>query len=85
MITIKHFTAAWCQPCKQLTPIMQNITREYPMIGYQKIDIDNNSDIAQQYGVRAVPTVLFEKDGKLVQQVVGLQTMAHYERIINSL
>lgn len=85
MITIKHFTASWCQPCKQLTPIMQNLTREYPMIGYQKIDIDTNSDVAQKYGVRAVPTVLFEKDGKLIQQVVGLQTMAHYERIINSL
>ena len=55
------------------------------MIGYQKIDIDTNSDVAQKYGVRAVPTVLFEKDGKLIQQVVGLQTMAHYERIINSL
>jgi len=85
MITIKHFTAAWCQPCKQLTPIIQKIVGEYPMIGYQKIDIDQNSEIAQQYGVRAVPTVLFEKHGKVVQQVVGLKPMSYYEQIINSL
>lgn len=55
------------------------------MIGYQKIDIDTNSEIAQQYGVRAVPTVLFEKHGKVVQQVVGLKPMSYYEQIINSL
>lgn len=85
MITIKHFTASWCQPCKQLIPIMQKIAKEYPMINYQRVDIDNNPDVAQQYGVRAVPTVLFEKHGTIVQQVVGLQPMEYYEQIINNL
>lgn len=85
MITIKHFTASWCQPCKQLIPIMQKIAKEYPMINYHRVDIDNNPDVAQQYGVRAVPTVLFEKHGTVVQQVVGLQPMEYYEQIINNL
>ena len=55
------------------------------MVNYHKVDIDNNPDVAQQYGVRAVPTVLFEKHGTVVQQVVGLQPMEYYEQIINNL
>ena len=85
MITIKHFTATWCQPCKHLTPVIDQLRGENPSVAYQKIDIDNNPDVAQQYGVRAVPTVLFEKHGTVVQQVVGLQPMEYYEQIINNL
>lgn len=85
MITIKHFTAAWCQPCKALYPVMQELVSEYPMIGYQKIDIDNDPDFAQRFGVKAVPTILFEKNGVVVQQVVGLQPKNYYERILNNL
>jgi thioredoxin 1 len=84
-MTIKHFTATWCQPCKALSPIMDELRSQNPTVGYQKIDVDNNSDIAQQYGVRAVPTIVFEKNGLVLQTVVGVQTKAYYENIINSL
>jgi thioredoxin 1 len=85
MIKIRHFTATWCQPCKALYPVMKEIVSEYPMVGYQKIDIDNEPDIAQRFGVKAVPTILFEKNGVIVQQVVGLQPKNYYERILNNL
>jgi len=84
-MTIKHFTATWCQPCKALSPIMDELRSQNPTVGYQKIDVDNNSDIAQQYGVRAVPTIVFEKNGSVLQTVVGVQPKSYYENIINSL
>ena len=85
MITIKHFTATWCQPCKALTPVMDEIRSENRTVGYQKIDIDDNPAIAQHYGVRAVPTIIFEKNGSVVQQVVGAQPKSYYQSLINSL
>lgn len=85
MITIKHFTATWCQPCKQLSPIMRELSSQNPTIGYQIIDIDNNSDVAQKYGVRAVPTIVFERNGQVVQAVVGVQPKSYYQNLINSL
>jgi len=85
MITIKHFTASWCQPCKQLSPIMRELSSQNPTVGYQMIDIDNNSDVAQQYGVRAVPTIIFERNGSVVQAVVGVQPKSYYQNLINSL
>lgn len=85
MITIKHFTASWCQPCKHLAPVMDELIRENPSVAYQKIDIDSNADVAQQYGVRAVPTIIFEKNGTVVQQVVGVNQKSYYQSIIKSI
>jgi thioredoxin 1 len=85
MINIKHFTAAWCQPCKALAPVMNDIVSEYPMVGYQQIDIDNSPELAQKYGIKGVPTILFEKNGTVVQQVVGLMPKSHYQKILNNL
>jgi len=85
MLKIKHFTASWCQPCKQLSPIMRELSSQNPSVGYQIVDIDNDSDVAQQYGVRAVPTIVFEKNGSVVQTVVGVQPKSYYQNLINSL
>lgn len=85
MISIKHFTATWCQPCKHLTPVIDQLRGENPSVVYQKIDIDNNADVAQKYGVRAVPTIIFEKNGKVVQQVIGVQSKSYYQSIITSI
>jgi len=85
MIRIKHFTATWCQPCKQLSPIMRELSSQNPTVGYQIIDIDDNIDIAQEYGVRAVPTIVFEKNGLVVQTVIGVQPKSYYQSLIDSL
>lgn len=85
MITIKHFTATWCQPCKQLHPIMKVIRSQNNGIDYQMIDVDQNPEIAAKYGVRGVPNVVFEKNGTVVQQVIGLQPKSYYDSIIKSI
>ncbi|MFO7878957.1 MAG: thioredoxin [Bacteroidales bacterium] len=64
--------AEWCGPCRMLTPIMKEMAEEYDgkaVIG--KVDVDSNPDIAAKYGVRNIPTVLFVKNGELVDKQVG--------------
>ena len=85
MITIKHFTATWCNPCKQLSPIMRDLVNETEGIGYQIIDVDQNPDAASKLGIRSLPTVIFEKNGTVVQQVVGVQPKSYYQSIITTI
>jgi thioredoxin 1 len=76
MLTVKRFTAAWCQPCKQLAPVfdaLQNeMTNETDSIVFQTIDVDMNKDAALTAGVSSVPTVIFEKDGQQVYRFSGV-------------
>mgnify|MGYP002636726136 CR=1 FL=1 len=72
MKTVKYFSATWCQPCKQFKPVMQEIANE----GYnvQFIDVDSQAAVAQQYGIRSVPSLVFEEDGNLTTMVVGVHS-----------
>ena len=85
MITIKHYTASWCMPCKQLKPIMREILLKRPNVNYKLIDVDNNPDEASMYGVRGVPTVIFMKDGVEVNRITGLVSKTNYEIAIENL
>ena len=69
MKTIKYFTAKWCGPCQQFKPIMQEVANEGHSV--QFIDIDSERDIAQQYNVRSVPTVIIEQNGSEVNRLIG--------------
>lgn len=85
MVTIKHFTATWCQPCKQLTPIIRDIVSNTPGINYQIIDVDESPIIAQQYGVKSVPFVVFQKNNIILDQVVGLMPKSYYEGVLSKI
>ena len=66
------FWATWCGPCKLIAPIMEEMAEEYDgkaKIG--KVDVDNNQQIAVQFGIRSIPTVLIFKDGELKENIVG--------------
>jgi thioredoxin 1 len=70
MKKILYFSAPWCGPCKQFAPIMEQIGRTVPV---EKINVDEQSDLAATYGIRNVPTVLILKDGQVAQKFVGVQ------------
>ena len=66
------FWAPWCGPCKMVGPIIDELATEYEgkaIIG--KCDVDDNDDVASEFGIRNIPTVLFFKDGQLVDKQVG--------------
>ena len=69
---VLDFGAAWCGPCKQLAPIIDELSEEYAgRIAVGKCDIEECDDLTMEYGIRNVPTVIFIKDGKIVDRFVG--------------
>jgi thioredoxin 1 len=68
------FWAAWCGPCRMVAPHVDAIAEEYAgKAKVYKVDVDVEQDIAAKYGIMSIPTLLFFKDGKLADQVVGAQ------------
>ena len=70
MKEILYFTGVWCQPCKQLGPIMDSLQGQ---INFRKIDVDSDTELSVKYGVRNIPTLILLKDGEPVNRITGLQ------------
>ncbi|CAG8972666.1 hypothetical protein HYALB_00009306 [Hymenoscyphus albidus] len=70
-IVILDCFATWCGPCKVIAPTVVKFSDEFPSIHFVKIDVDEVPDVAQELGVRAMPTFLIFKDGEKVGEVVG--------------
>ena len=81
---ILDFWAEWCQPCKVLAPTVEEIAGEYEnIIKVGKLNVDDNPTTATKYGIRGIPTLLFFKGGKVIQQVRGVKSKAEIKKIIN--
>jgi thioredoxin 1 len=77
------FWAAWCGPCKAIAPLIDELAKEY--VGKMKIgkvDVDNNPKIATEYGVMSIPTIIFFKKGKVMNQLVGAASKLDLKRKI---
>ena len=76
------FWAAWCGPCKMLSPIIDEIAGERSDIKVGKVNVDEQTELAQQFGVMSIPTVIVFKDGKPVTSSVGVRPKAELERLL---
>lgn len=66
------FWAVWCGPCKAIAPIVEDLAQKYKgKLKVAKMDVDENQVVAQQYGIRSIPTLLFFKGGRVVDTVMG--------------
>ena len=82
MKMILYFTADWCGPCKQTKPIVEELNREQIMAKFFIIDVDSEIEMAQDFGIRSVPTFVVMKDNKEVHRVTGAKTRQQLEELI---
>jgi thioredoxin 1 len=79
-LSMVDFWAVWCGPCRLVAPFVEQIADEYQgQVTVGKLDVDANQRVATQFNVRSIPTILFFKEGKLVDQVVGAVPKAALE------
>jgi thioredoxin 1 len=87
-LTVLDFWAPWCAPCRMLSPIIDELSKDNEnneKINIAKVNVDENKASAVKYGIRGIPTVLFIKGGNVVDRVSGLKSKAELQEKINAL
>ncbi|HLF09483.1 MAG TPA: thioredoxin [Dehalococcoidia bacterium] len=80
------FWAEWCGPCKMIAPLLDQLADEYEgKVRFTKVDVDAYPELANRYGVRAIPTLLIFRDGTVATQVVGAQPKTTLKRHIEAI
>jgi len=84
-LTMVDFWATWCGPCRIVAPVIEQLADEYAEKGLRvgKLDVDANPNTAMKFGVRSIPTILFFKDGEVVDRLVGAMPKPQFEERIN--
>ena len=72
MLIVKKYFASWCQPCKQLAPLFEQLQQEITEVDFQTIDVDQDKQSVLEKGINSVPTVILEKDGQQVYRFSGV-------------
>ena len=82
-IRLKDFHADWCGPCKTQDPIVDELEQDWgDRVTFEKIDVDENQDIANQYQVRSIPTIIIEDDDGVVERFVGVTQREDLEQAL---
>lgn len=81
-LTLVDFWATWCQPCKMIAPILEELAAETEGVTFAKVNVDENPDVAIGLRIQAIPTLYLFKDGQAVDRVVGLQNKETLKALI---
>jgi thioredoxin 1 len=71
-VRLKDFYADWCGPCKTQDPILEELEADYADVEFEKVDVDEEQDVANEYQVRSLPTLIVENDDGIVDRFVGV-------------
>jgi thioredoxin 1 len=85
-LVMVDFWAVWCGPCQMVAPVVEELATEYAgKLKVMKLNTDENPEIAGRYQVMSIPTILFFKDGKPVEKLVGARPKRQFKEVIDSL
>jgi thioredoxin 1 len=82
MSHVLYFTADWCNPCKKVKPIVEEMNRE-SITKFQLVDVDSEMELVKRFEIRSVPTFILIEDGKEIKRTTGAQTRGQLEEFIN--
>jgi thioredoxin 1 len=78
------FWAEWCGPCKMLVPIIDDLASEYDgKIKFGKVNVEDSQQLAAEYGIRSIPTIMLFKDGQFTDQIVGLRSKRDFKSMLD--
>ena len=79
------FWAEWCGPCRMVAPVIEELAREYKdKAGFAKVNVDENSQLASQYGVMSIPTIIIFKNGQPEEQVIGYKPKKELQKMLDN-
>lgn len=76
------FYADWCGPCQMLKPILEEFEKSHPEIKVKRVNIDEEEDLASQYGISSIPCLVVLKDGKEIAREVGVMPLKKLEKLV---
>lgn len=77
------FYAEWCGPCKMVAPLVEEISNEETSVKFVKVNVDDNPDIAQRYGIMSIPTLIVFKNGEIAGSALGFQPKEALQELVN--
>jgi len=83
-VTLKDFYADWCGPCKTQDPILDELEEDWDDVEFEKINVDEEQDVANEYQVRSLPTLIVENDDGVVERFVGVTQREDIEGALQS-
>ena len=83
-VVVVDFWATWCAPCRVQGPIVEDLSKEMKNVKFGKLDVDKNRQVASKYGIRAIPTLIIFKDGKVAERIVGLHQKEDLKKLIQT-
>ena len=84
-LTIVDFWAEWCGPCRAIGPVIEELSKEFQgRVNIGKVNVDNNPEVSMNYGITSIPAILFLKDGKVVDKLIGAQPKANFVKKIEA-
>ena len=82
---VLDFFAEWCGPCKQLMPTLEKVSEEQKDVVFCKINVDENSELANSYGIRSIPTLKYVKNNEVIQTTLGNQPVSEINKNLKNL